>query len=58
MGYRELIDWNIGTVYQTGIATKILQHMDRIRNESDISQSRRWISCFRTAGMWPMRSRR
>ncbi len=43
MGYRELIDWNIGTVYQTGIATKILQHMDRIRNESDISQSRRWI---------------
>ncbi len=41
--YSEIIDSNIEGVYQDGIATKILQHMDRIRNMSDISQARRWV---------------
>lgn len=41
--YRDIIKLNIDGVYQDGIATKILQHMDRIRNMSDISQSRRWV---------------
>ena len=40
MNYKTLIEQNIGTVYQAGIATKILQHMDRIRNVSDVSQAR------------------
>ena len=43
MAYKELIDKKIGEVYQAGIATKILQHMDRIRNVSDTSQARRWV---------------
>ncbi len=43
MDYSQLIDASIGRVYQTGIATKILQHMDRIRNVSDITQARRWV---------------
>ncbi len=43
MNYKTLIEQNIGTVYQAGIATKILQHMDRIRNVSDVSQARRWV---------------
>jgi hypothetical protein len=38
-----MIDENIGNVYQAGIATKILQHMDRIRNVSDKGQARRWV---------------
>lgn len=42
-GYSELINSIIGNVYRAGIATKILQHMDRIRNVSDPSQARRWI---------------
>lgn len=41
--YRELIDKSIGNVYQAGIATKILQYMNKIRNESDITQARRWV---------------
>lgn len=43
MTYRQLIDQNIGAIYQTGIAARILQHMDRIRNVSDLSQARRWV---------------
>ncbi len=43
MTYRELIEEKISSVYQAGIATKILQHMDRIRNVSDTSQARRWV---------------
>ena len=43
MDYQTLIEQNIGNVYQAGIATKILQHMDRIRNVSDVSQARRWV---------------
>ena len=43
MNYQTLIEQNIGNVYQAGIATKILQHMDRIRNVSDVSQARRWV---------------
>lgn len=40
--YTELIDQAIGQVYQKGVANKILQSMDRIRNESDPVQARRW----------------
>lgn len=40
--YAELIDREIGLVYQKGVATKILQGMDRIRNEFDVTQARRW----------------
>ncbi len=43
MDYQTRIEQNIGNVYQAGIATKILQHMDRIRNVSDVSQARRWV---------------
>ena len=43
MNYTDLINKNIGMVYQKGIATKILQHMDRIRNVSDLSLARRWV---------------
>ena len=41
--YREKINENINQVYQAGIATKILQYMNKIRNESDITQARRWV---------------
>lgn len=41
--YRELIEQSIGKVYQAGVATKILQYMGKIRNESDITQARRWV---------------
>lgn len=41
--YRELIDQSIEKVYQAGVATKILQYMGKIRNESDITQARRWV---------------
>lgn len=43
MNYQELINQSIGNVYQAGIATKILQHMGRIRNSSDTNQARRWV---------------
>ncbi len=43
MSYTDLINDSIGKVYQKGIATKILQHMDKIRNVSDISLARRWV---------------
>ena len=41
--YREKINESIGEVYQAGIATKILHYMNKIRNESDITQARRWV---------------
>lgn len=41
--YCELIDKSIENVYQTGVAAKILQYMGKIRNESDITQARRWV---------------
>lgn len=41
--YAELIDAEMTGVYVTGISTKILQHMDRIRNTSSLSQARRWV---------------
>lgn len=44
--YAELIDRKIGQVYQKGVATKILQGMDRIRNEFDVTQARRWPRGF------------
>lgn len=43
MDYSTIINESIEKVYQNGIATKILQHMDRIRNVSDLGQARRWI---------------
>ena len=42
MSYKELIEQSIQGVYEKGIATKILQHMGKIRNASDITQARRW----------------
>ena len=42
-GYKEKIYENITTVHMSGIANKILQFMGKIRNESDISQARRWV---------------
>lgn len=41
--YSELIHNNIGQVHQTNVANKILQFMDKIRNESDINQARRFL---------------
>lgn len=43
MDYSTIINESIEKVYQNGIATKILQHMDRIRNVSDLGQARRWV---------------
>ena len=43
MSYCDLVSKNIGNVYQAGIATKIMQHMGRIRNSSDVNQARRWV---------------
>ena len=41
--YRELIEQSIEKVYQGGVASKILQYMGKIRNDSDITQARRWV---------------
>lgn len=40
--YSDIINQKIGRVYQKGVANKILQSMDRIRNEYDEVQARRW----------------
>lgn len=40
--YSTRIDQSINSIHLAGIATKILQHMDKIRNVSDLSQARRW----------------
>ena len=40
--YSNIIDQMITYVYQKGVANKILQSMDRIRNEYDKVQARRW----------------
>lgn len=40
--YSTRIDQSINSIHLAGIATKILQHMDRVRNVSDLSQARRW----------------
>lgn len=42
MAYQNYIDQAIQTVYENGVAKKILQHMDFIRNRSDMQQARRW----------------
>lgn len=42
MSYRDLIMSQVDTVYQKGIANKILQFMQKIRNEYDEGQARRW----------------
>ncbi len=41
--YKQMINESIQKVYEKGIATKILQYMDGIRNASDIAQARRWV---------------
>lgn len=41
--YKSIIDSAINSVYRAGIANKILQHMDRIRNVNDEGQARRWV---------------
>ena len=41
--YREKISQSIEKVYQAGVAAKILQYMNKIRNEFDITQARRWV---------------
>lgn len=43
MNYSNLMEAQRDEVYLKGVATKILQHMDRIRNVSDLSRSRRWV---------------
>ena len=42
-GYKSMIDSKKSSVYNTGIANRILQYMDKVRNVSDISQARRWV---------------
>ena len=41
--YKQMINESIQKVYEKGIATKILQYMDGIRNAFDIAQARRWV---------------
>ena len=41
--YSTLIKDKINSVYQTNVANKILQFMDKIRNESDDNQARRFV---------------
>lgn len=41
--YKDRIYENITKVHMTGVANKILQFMGKVRNESDISQARRWV---------------
>lgn len=40
--YGNLIAKSIQKVYEKGISNRILEHMRRIRNSSDINQARRW----------------
>lgn len=42
MSYKNLIMEQVDRVYQKGIANRILQFMQKIRNEYDESQARRW----------------
>ena len=42
MGYKELIMTQLEAVYRKGIANRILQFMQKIRNEYDEGQARRW----------------
>lgn len=42
MGYKELISSQLEAVYRKGIANRILQFMQKIRNEYDEGQARRW----------------
>ncbi|MDD6825003.1 MAG: hypothetical protein PUE12_02635 [Oscillospiraceae bacterium] len=42
--YAAVIDRSIGSVYQTGVANKILQYATLLRNSSDLSRARRWGS--------------
>ena len=41
--YRDKINDNIKNVHLTGVANRILQYIGNVRNESDISQARRWV---------------
>lgn len=42
MSYLTYVEEALIQVYENGIAKKILQHMDFIRNSSDLQQARRW----------------
>lgn len=41
--YKQIINESIQKVFEKGIATRILQYMDGIRNAFDIAQARRWV---------------
>lgn len=43
MSYQAIMNEKTRSVLDTAISTKILQHMDRIRNASHEGQARRWI---------------
>ena len=42
VSYQGEIKDRMGAVYQRGIALKILEQMDRIRNNSNLTFARRW----------------
>lgn len=43
MSYKEIMNDKNRSVLDAAIATKILQHMDRVRNNSHEGQARRWV---------------
>lgn len=43
MSYKSIISKEANTVQDAGIATKILQHLDRIRNNKSEASARRWV---------------
>lgn len=42
MAYKTYIERSIHSVYENGVAKKILQHMALIKNRSELQQARRW----------------
>lgn len=43
INYTELIEQQKTKTYLKGVATKILQYMDKVRNESSFDSTRRWV---------------
>lgn len=43
MGYQEIMQSTAEVVQDAGVATKIIQHMDRIRNNKSVESARRWV---------------
>ncbi len=43
MGYKEIIENQYQNVYNASIATKIIQHMDRVRDNKTEELARRWV---------------